>query len=220
MATSNVKEWPSATWSMTQLRRHLGMIPAERILTFPHPGQATGKEVLYLDNHYSVICELFDGVLVRKPMGIEESFLTMFIGYQIMLYLEKHDLGRVSGEAGFIEIAAGQIRAPDISFFSWARLEKGGQPRKRIPRLVPDLAVEVLSDSNTPREMARKRREYFARGTQLVWQVDPVNRTVEVFTSPTESTVLTMGQTLDGGNVLPGFKLKLDKLFAPRRKRG
>jgi Uma2 family endonuclease len=220
MATASVKERPSATWSMARLRKHLGMIPAERILTFPYPGQATAKELLDLDDHYDVICELFDGVLVRKPTGIEEAYLAAFIIHQLMLYLDKHDLGLVVGEAGFIELAPRQIRAPDVSFFSWARLPNSELPKKRFLRLVPDLAVEILSHGNTPKEMARKRCECFAQGTQLVWQVDPVKRTVEVFTSPTASTTLILGQTLDGGRVLPGFKLKLGKLFAPRHKRG
>jgi Uma2 family endonuclease len=220
MATGAVKPQPSPLWSMARLRRHLGMIPAERILTFPYPGQATAKEVLYLDDHYDIICELIDGVQVRKPMGIEESFLAAFIIHQVMIYLDKHDLGLVGGEAGFNELGPKQVRTPDVSFFSWRRLQSGERPKKRIPHLIPDLAVEVLSHSNTPKELARKRRELFAQGTQLVWQADPVKKTVEVFTSTTESTVLALGQTLNGGEVLPGFKLKLDKLFAPRRNRG
>jgi Uma2 family endonuclease len=83
-----------------------------------------------------------------------------------------------------------------------------------IPNLVPDLAVEVLSLSNTADEIERKRREYFGRGTQLVWIIDLRARTVEVFTAPTVSTLLHESDTLDGGAVLPGFTLALRELFA------
>jgi len=190
------------------------MIPAERILLFPHPGSASPEDVLALDDHYNVICELFDGVLVRKPMGAEESRIAMYIGGKIASYAERRKLGVVLGEAGFLELMPGQVRAADVSFISKERLPGGKLPKKKIPPLVPNLAVEVLSDSNTPKEMARKRQECFAQGTQLVWQVDPKTKTVEVFTSPTESRVLRLGQTLDGENVLPGFKLKLSKIFS------
>jgi len=153
-------------------------------------------------------------------MGTEESMLAMFLGRKLGNYADKHNLGIVLGEAGFVELMKGQVRAPDVSFISFAQLPEGKLPKKqRIARVVPDLAVEVLSESNTPKEMARKRRECFARGTQLFWQVNPENKTVEVFTLPSESTALHVGQTLDGGRVLPGFKLQLSKIFGAGRKR-
>ena len=62
--------------------------------------------------------------------------------------------------------------------------------------------------------MARKRREYFQAGTRLVWEVDPVSRTVTVFHSPDEFTLLGATETLEGGAVLPGFALPLGDLFA------
>ena len=77
-----------------------------------------------------------------------------------------------------------------------------------------ELAVEILSPSNRPGEMARKRREYFAAGTRLVWQIDPRKRTAQAFTAPRVSTRLDESQTLDGGDVLPGFTLPLRDLFA------
>ena len=80
--------------------------------------------------------------------------------------------------------------------------------------------MEVLSETNTANEMLRKRQEYFECGVRLVWQVNPVEKSVEVFTSLEDSTVLGIRQTLDGGEVLPGFKLKINKLFPSTRKRG
>jgi Uma2 family endonuclease len=74
--------------------------------------------------------------------------------------------------------------------------------------------VEVLSESNTADEMARKRREYFAAGVRLVWQVAPLTRTVEVYTAPEQVTVLHEEDTLEGGAVLPGFALPLREFFA------
>jgi Uma2 family endonuclease len=76
------------------------------------------------------------------------------------------------------------------------------------------LVVEILSESNTEKEMARKYREYFQAGVQLVWEVDPKTRSVAVYTSPDHSSLLNEAQTLDGGNVLSGFTLPLAQLFA------
>jgi len=80
---------------------------------------------------------------------------------------------------------------------------------------VPDLVVEVLSVSNTPGEMARKRREYFEATVRLVWEVDPRARTVAVYVRDGEPLmVFTEDQPLDGRDVLPGFTLPLRDLFA------
>lgn len=78
---------------------------------------------------------------------------------------------------------------------------------------MPDLAVEVLSESNTPGEMQVKRKEYFLAGTTLVWQVDPRRRVVVVYAAPEMSVTLTEADTLDGGIVLPGFSLPVRRVF-------
>jgi Uma2 family endonuclease len=83
-----------------------------------------------------------------------------------------------------------------------------------MPDLAPDLAIEVLSKHNTKAEMRRKLKEYFLTGVELVWFVDPARRTVQVYTSPDESHTVREDEKLDGGNVLPGFKLPMRKLFA------
>jgi Uma2 family endonuclease len=89
----------------------------------------------------------------------------------------------------------------------------------QILNVVPDLAVEVLSPSNTKREMEQKRREYFLGGCRLVWEIDPVKRTARVYTAPDESKLVREKGTLDGGDVLPGFRLPLARLFARAGKR-
>lgn len=77
----------------------------------------------------------------------------------------------------------------------------------------PGLVVDVLSPSNSSKEMSRKLTAYFAAGVALVWYVDARSRTVEVFRSPYESGVLGADQVLDGAEVLPGFQLSLSQLF-------
>jgi Uma2 family endonuclease len=113
----------------------------------------------------------------------------------------------------------GRVRIPDVSFISWDRLPRGELPDEAIDGVVPDLAVEVLSRGNTAKEMQRKLREYFEAGVRLVWFVYPKTQTAEVYTSPTEMRRIGKSQSLDGGEVLRGFKLPLTKLFAHARRR-
>src|SRR3954452_18522670 len=102
-----------------------------------------------------------------------------------------------------MELMPDLVRIPDVAFTSWDRLPGRRRPTNPVPRLTPNLAVEVLSRNNTPGEMAAKRGDYFTAGVQLVWEIDPDARVVAVYTSPTQSARLGGNDTLDGGVVLP-----------------
>ncbi len=101
----------------------------------------------------------------------------------------------------------------------------GGEvPEEPVPLLVPDLAVEVISRSNTRKEMDEKLQEYFEKGVRLVWYVRPKSRVVDVYTAPDHFTRLTASMQLDGGDVLPGFSVQVGELFrvaeAARQSKG
>ena len=160
------------------------------------------------------LCELIDGVLVEKTMGYRESLLAVYLGAVLRDFVSSRRLGLVSGADGMVQLFPRLVRIPDVAFVSWARVPGGRVPAVPVPELVPDLAVEILSEGNTPPEMARKLREYFAAGVRLVWLVELDPRTVAVHTSPEESTLLGETSDLDGGDVLPGFTLPLRSLFA------
>src|SRR6516225_7571381 len=125
----------------------------------------------------------------------------MRLGYLINSYLDKHDLGICVGADGMMRIAPGLVRIPDVSFISWGRLPGRESPREPIPDLVPDLAVEVLSEGNTKAEMDRKVQEYFDSGVRLVWLIDPRKRTARVFATSEKSALVRSDQVLDGGVV-------------------
>jgi Uma2 family endonuclease len=200
--------------TIADLLAELGDIPPHRILLRPMPGTATEQDVVVIRHRHKRLCELVDGVLVEKAMGLKESALAaLLIGYLIQ-FVRPRDLGFITAPDGALRLMPGLVRIPDVSFISWDRLPERRIPEEPIPTLAPDLAVEVLSESNTPKEMERKLRDYFAVGVRLVWYVDPESRTVEVFTAVDRSTTLDAGRTLDGGAVLPGFALPLAELFA------
>jgi Uma2 family endonuclease len=186
----------------------------DRIALNPTPGKAVPQDVLNWLNRAGRICELVDGVLVEKTMGYMESLLAGAIVEFLRRFVRKHNLGIVLPPDGTLEILPGQVRIPDVCFLSWDRFPGGKLPKTPIPAVAPDLAVEVLSESNSEGEMRRKLQDYFTAGVRLVWYVDPRDRTAAVYTSPEQCTVLDEDAILTGGDVLPGFELSLRELFA------
>ena len=200
-----------------QLLRRLGDIPPDRVRLDPAPGTARIEDLLKPEN---TGCELVEGTLVEKPMGFRESMLAMFLGQILGPHIRQQNLGILTGADGSYEVLLGLVRLPDLAFVSWDRLPNRRLPEDPIPNVVPDLAVEVLSRSNTLAEMALKRSEYFRGGVRLVWEIDPRARTVRVYTAPEEHEDLTAADTLRGDPVLPGFTLPLQQLFAELDRHG
>ncbi len=200
-------------WTAADLHLHLGEIPLQRIRLHPPPGAATLADVLSVQAEEDRLCELVDGVLVEKTVGYYESRLALVIGYFLEAFLAQHDLGIVLGADGMLQLLRDQVRIPDVSFLSWANFPDRELPSEPIPQLVPDLAVEVLSASNTASEMQRKLQEYFAAGVRLVWYVEPESQRITVYTAPEQWRELGIDDALDGGEVLPGFQLPIRDLF-------
>lgn len=196
-----------------ELLKSLGDIPADRVRLDPTPGTATKRDLLRSHRVGGGRLELVDNTLVENPMGSPEAFLAFELGFFLRTYLTANDLGFVYGADVLIEVVPGQVRGPDTSFVSWLKRPDRTVPRSPISDLVPDLAVEVLSPKNTRAEIARKLGEYFRGGSRLVWVIDPVKLTAAVYTGPAAATVIPESGTLDGGDVLPGFRLPLAKLF-------
>ena len=146
-------------------------------------------------------------------MGAPESFLALELAFQLRLYLQQHNIGYLLGADGMIELAPRLVREPDVCFVSWSKTPDGKVLRDAISDCIPDLAVEILSPSNTAKEMTRKLREYFRAGVRLVWLIDPETQTAEAYSSEMTCALIPANGRLDGGEVLPGFTLPLAKLF-------
>jgi Uma2 family endonuclease len=147
----------------------------------------------------------------RRRSGSTNPFHAAWIIYFLIDFIRPRRLGQVRGPNGFFRLFPNMVRIPDASFISKQRFPKGGQGA--VADLAPDLVVEILSKGNTKREMDRKLREFFEAGVRLVWYVDPRKRTARVYTSPKHSTLLAEDEFLDGGDVLPGFRLSLREWF-------
>ncbi|HSL83186.1 MAG TPA: Uma2 family endonuclease [Thermoanaerobaculia bacterium] len=156
--------------------------------------------------------ELVRGSVVCEPQpSFGHGVASMKIGHLLSGFVERHGLGFVLGEAGYVlERGPDTVRGPDVSFVSTERLRHRG---KTFFEGAPDLAVEVISPSNTRRAVAEKTRDYLAAGARLVWNVDPRRETVTVHAPNAEPRVLGADDILDGGEVLPGFSVPVRSLF-------
>lgn len=198
-------------WTATDLVEQFGSIPITRVCMDPPPGTATERDVVTIHDATDRLFELVDGTLLEKVMGTFESYLAIQIAMRIGTFVKEHQLGVVLGADGMMRFSPGLIRIPDVSFIAKERLPSGLDPNESVATIVPNLAVEVISQGNSDREMERKLEEYFQFGVELVWYVYPQDKNIMVYTSVTESNVES--ETVSGGQVLPGFKLSIEELF-------
>lgn len=162
------------------------------------------------------LSELVRGRVVREPpAGFEHSGIAVRIASLLLEFARERDLGEVVGpDAGFILFAEPPtVRAPDAAFVARDRL---GFDHTRFAPLAPDLAVEIVSPSNTVSEIQAKVMDYLDAGTRLVWVVEPRSRCVTTYRSRQEIRLLTADDELDGGDVMPGLRLAVGDLFGSR----
>ncbi len=160
------------------------------------------------------IYELVRGELVRMtPPGGWHGEVTIEISWHIRTYLAQNPIGRVYAETTFLLARDPDIvRAPDVAFVRADRLPPEEEREKYLP-LAPDLAVEVVSPGDRAGEINDKVMDYLDAGTRMVWVVHRRRRTITVFNPDRTARVLRESDELDGGDVLPGFRLAVAEIF-------
>jgi Uma2 family endonuclease len=158
------------------------------------------------------VSELVRGVVVREPRpGRPHGYVQINIGAELRMWAKRTGAS-VTAESGYIlSEEPATLRGPDVAVVVRPRSTEG-EPGGWV-RGAPDLAVEVLSPSDTAIAIQRKRGEYFESGGRLVWIVDPAGRTVTVYRPDGSARVLREGETLDGEDVLEGFSVSVSELF-------
>ena len=215
----SIAELESKPESMDDLLQRLGGISPKRVRMRPYPGTATVADVVSIRHHEKRLFELVDGVLVEKAMGFKEGVLAAAIASLLREFVIPRNLGIVAGADGMMQLFPESVRIPDVTYVSWAKVPGQRIPDEPVPAMAPDLAVEVLSVSNTRREMERKIEEYLDASVPLIWVVDPDTRSVTVHAGSAQGAVVPQSGTLDGGTVLPGFTLPVSKIFAELDRR-
>ncbi len=200
--------------TIADLHERLGFVPLDRIRMFPLPGTATEADVVrHMDREPKRLYELVYGTLVEKAVGTLESILAAAIIVRLGEFVRINKLGLITGADGPFRMLHGNVRYPDVSFIPKSALPGGKIPKSAIWSVVPALAVEVLSESNTVKEIDQKLGELFALGCQLCWVIDPPSRTAKVYTPSAAVTKIDTTGILDGAAVLPGFRLPLSEIF-------
>jgi Uma2 family endonuclease len=175
------------------------------------PAHATTPPTIRDDMLYEVV----DGQVVEKIVGAREIEIAAILGGYLFHFARVNRVGRSLVEFLFrINVKKDLQRRPDVAFVSHSRWPF----HRRVPdvpvwEMVPDLAVEVISPSNTAFEVQKKIHDYFEAGVAQVWVVYPDQAEVYVYASPTQIHVFQARQELDGGDLLPGFRLPLALLF-------
>jgi Uma2 family endonuclease len=153
-------------------------------------------------------------IRLSRPLPHEHGRITTRLTWRLAQYVEARDLGAVyAAETGFkIASDPDTVRAPDAAFVSKARLGAAASKRGYWPG-APDLAVEVVSPDDTYVDVQDKVDDWLAAGSRTVIVVNPHKRTVAVHRAATV-TVLTENDVLEGGELVPGWKVPVRELFA------
>lgn len=152
-------------------------------------------------------------VITMPPPGFVHGKVQGSVYFALESFNRMAKLGQITVESGVItEEGPDTVRGPDVAFWSYAKI-----PADHVPVVYAnepaDLCVEVKSAGNTDEKMTRKVREYFASGVQMVWVVDPEERTVTVYRQPGDGRVLWDDATISGEDVLPGFTCAVAEFF-------
>lgn len=199
--------------TLVDLANRFGEIPLGRICQDPPPGEATEADLLYYSERRDRLFELVDGTLIEKTMGNFESIIANYIGTALGVYLQTHRIGVVMPADGQLKLKQDTIRVPDVCFITRERAKQSNFLQTPIASLSPNLAVEVISKSNSKREMSDKLAEYFASGTEEVWYVYPEQRELHQYTAVNVWQVLKETDTLTSPQLLPDFVLPIASIF-------
>lgn len=160
--------------------------------------------------------ELIDGELVAMaPVSEQHWTVGSALIYRISAYVVPRRLGLVLTPDAAVVLSEepAVMRVPDVGFIRAERLP-ADRDRRRFLRVVPDLAVEIISPNDRTADVVTKGMMWLEAGVTLLWLVDPDAKTVTVFERGRAPRALTIEQTLDGGEVLPGFELAVRVVFS------
>ena len=158
--------------------------------------------------------ELVDGELVDMDGAPPHGMVTGEIYLLIRLHIVRAGLPLDVGVSTGFQMNPHTLRVPDVQVTTWERMEGYYEAAGGWPKFAPDVAIEVVSPSNTPAALARKTEEYFANGTQAVWIADAGPRTVAIRRPGQSERIFGPDDMLYGDPEIPGFACAVADIFA------
>ena len=159
--------------------------------------------------------ELIRGVISETtPATGEHGEIVVYLGWALQTFIKPPRLGRLTGsDAGILlERSPDTVREPDIAFFSADKIPPGVRVRGYY-QVPPDIAVEIASSSDSAAALNDKALMWLRYGARLAWTLHPDHRRLDIHTPDGAVRSLTDGDTLDGGDVLPGFACPISDIF-------
>jgi Uma2 family endonuclease len=147
----------------------------------------------------------------EKMAGGKHGRTVMRLGARLQMHVEARHLGDIYSPDTTFQIGSNE-RLPDLAFVSAARVPEDGVPIGKW-EIAPDLAVEIISPSDSWDKVNRKVAAYFAAGVREVWLVSLDQRTISIYTSPTQARILTEDDELTSEELLPGFRCRVSEIF-------
>ncbi len=175
----------------------------------------TAEDLLRLPRGY-YRAELINGELIKMPLPeLPHGRIATRLAVSLAQFVSEHGLGEAFNEIGFkLTSNPDTVLGPDVCFISKWRLEEIGDVTGYWLG-PPDLAVEVLSPGDRPGKVNKKISQWLGFGTKQVWIVDPKHSTVTVYRSPSDTTRFSGSDYLEAQDLLPGFRISLDRIFGP-----
>ena len=158
--------------------------------------------------------ELVDGELVDMDGAPRHGIVATELAWLIRTHVRDAGLPMFVGNATGFQMNPYTLRFPDVHVTTWERMAAYDVDAGGFPHFAPDVAIEVVSPSNTPAALARKTEEYFANGTCAVWVADPDDRTVRIRRPGVAELVFGPDDILSGDPELPGFSCAVSDIFA------
>jgi Uma2 family endonuclease len=172
----------------------------------------TAAELEQMPDDDSVRTELDEGELITMPpAGWDHGNYEAEIIVILHNFVKRHKLGRVCGSSGGYRLSDDTVREPDVSFVRSARV--GSVKNKGFAKGYPDLAVEIISPSDSIRQLMRKVKQYFAAGTHTVWIVYPDEQEVQVLEATGTDRWLKGDDLIEAPELLPGFSVPISQFF-------
>ena len=153
-------------------------------------------------------------IIIMAPTGLETSFYNADILTELNIWNKDKKLGKVSDSNGGFTLPNQAMRVPDVAWISLNRWEKvPEEDRKKFAHVCPDFVIELMSESDSLKEMQPKMSEWIENGCRLAWLIYPKERKTFIYRENRETMETLFEKTLSGEDVLPGFGLTLASIF-------